>query len=100
MKERVVWYEPHPITQERKRELVGRGYKIIDARFAPPGWRGESDGTAEAATDPVAKHDDGYPSCDKLRAVIRSKTGKAPHWKASREKLIEQYEALINAPDR
>jgi hypothetical protein len=34
-------YEPHPVTPERKAELVAAGFKIIDARFAP-------DGAAEA----------------------------------------------------
>lgn len=28
-------YEPHPVTPERKAELVSAGYKIIDARFKP-----------------------------------------------------------------
>lgn len=28
-------YEPHPVTPERKAELVGQGYKIIDAVFKP-----------------------------------------------------------------
>ena len=28
-------YEPHPLTPERKAELVAQGLKIIDARFAP-----------------------------------------------------------------
>ena len=28
-------YEPHPVTSERKAELLAHGYKIIDARFAP-----------------------------------------------------------------
>ena len=32
-----VHYEPHPVSPQRKRELQGQGYKIIDARFAPPG---------------------------------------------------------------
>ena len=26
-------YEPHPVTPERKAELVAQGFKIIDARF-------------------------------------------------------------------
>ena len=30
-----VIYEPHPVTPERKRELLDQGYRIIDARFAP-----------------------------------------------------------------
>jgi hypothetical protein len=28
-------YEPHPISPERKAELVGQGFKIMDAIFAP-----------------------------------------------------------------
>ena len=28
-------YEPHPVTPERKAELRGQGYKIIDAVFDP-----------------------------------------------------------------
>lgn len=31
-------YEPHPVTPERKSELLAAGYKIIDARFAPEGF--------------------------------------------------------------
>lgn len=30
-------YEPHPVAPERKAELRAHGYKILDARFAPPG---------------------------------------------------------------
>jgi hypothetical protein len=36
--EREVWYEPHPVTPARKKELVAAGYRIVDARYAPPGW--------------------------------------------------------------
>ena len=32
-------YEPHPVTPERKAELRAKGYKIIDARFAPKGYK-------------------------------------------------------------
>lgn len=28
-------YEKHPVSPERKAELRAKGYKIIDARFAP-----------------------------------------------------------------
>ena len=34
MDEKVV-YEKHPVTAERKAELRQKGYKIIDAKFAP-----------------------------------------------------------------
>ena len=32
---RPIVYEPHPVTPERKAELVGQGFKIIDAAFEP-----------------------------------------------------------------
>lgn len=28
-------YEKHPITDERKAELMAKGYRILDARFDP-----------------------------------------------------------------
>lgn len=28
-------YEKHPVTAERKAELVAQGFKIIDAKFKP-----------------------------------------------------------------
>lgn len=31
-----VIYEPHPVTPERKAELKAQGFRIVDARFAPP----------------------------------------------------------------
>lgn len=34
MPEKIV-YEQHPVSPERKAELRQKGYKIIDARFAP-----------------------------------------------------------------
>ena len=33
--ERPVFYEPHPVSAERKAELVAQGYRIMDAKFAP-----------------------------------------------------------------
>lgn len=34
-KEQKVIYEPHPVSPERKAELRGQGYKIIDEVFKP-----------------------------------------------------------------
>lgn len=36
-KEQQVWYEPHPVTPERKAELRAQGYRILDAAFKPEG---------------------------------------------------------------
>lgn len=33
-----VYYEKHPITAERKAELRAKGYRILDAKFAPADW--------------------------------------------------------------
>ena len=33
-----VVYEQHPVSAERKEYLVRKGYKIIDAQFAPEGY--------------------------------------------------------------
>lgn len=33
--EQKVIYEPHPVSPERKAELRGKGYKILDAVFKP-----------------------------------------------------------------
>lgn len=38
MDEKVV-YEKHPVTAERKAELRQKGYKIIDAKFAPDEYK-------------------------------------------------------------
>ena len=34
-----VIYEPHPVSDERKKELVAQGHRIIDAKFAPEGHK-------------------------------------------------------------
>ncbi|NMZ13308.1 hypothetical protein HBO07_18675 [Pseudomonas proteolytica] len=38
MDEKIV-YEKHPVTAERKTELRQKGYKIIDAKFAPDDYK-------------------------------------------------------------
>ena len=36
-------YEAHPVSPERKAELIAAGLNIIDARFAPSGELTDSD---------------------------------------------------------
>lgn len=38
MDEKIV-YEKHPVTAERKAELRQKGYKIIDAKYAPDDYK-------------------------------------------------------------
>lgn len=35
MSERKIVYEPHPVAPERRAELIGQGFKILDAVFKP-----------------------------------------------------------------
>jgi len=37
MDNRPIHYEPHPVSPERKAELVKAGYRIVDAIYAPNG---------------------------------------------------------------
>lgn len=32
---REIIYEPHPVSAERKAELMAQGFRIVDAKFAP-----------------------------------------------------------------
>lgn len=51
-----VVYEQHPVSAERKEYLVRKGYKIIDAQFAPDDYKhpepvkaGKSGGASQKA---------------------------------------------------
>jgi hypothetical protein len=46
-----IWYELHPVAPARKAELRAKGYKIIDARFAPADWISPDALQAEEAKD-------------------------------------------------
>lgn len=43
MKEKQVWYEPHPVSPERKAELRAKGFQIIDAAFMPEDYENSAD---------------------------------------------------------
>lgn len=53
-----VIYEPHPVTPERKAELRVKGFRIIDARYAPEGW---DDGLQAEETEAEAQPVDTAP---------------------------------------
>lgn len=50
-----IWYEPHPVSPERKTELRAQGYKIVDAAFAPADWNADGIQAEETETPPEAK---------------------------------------------
>ncbi|CAN0653112.1 protein of unknown function [Nitratireductor aquimarinus] len=96
-KERQIAYVKHPVSAKKKAELVAKGFRIIDARFKPKG-ADEIEGGGqkiELGTDSGAGFSD-----DQLRAAITEATGKAPHHKLGREKLIEAFNALNKPADQ
>jgi hypothetical protein len=47
-------YEPHPVSMARKAELQAAGYKILDARFKPPGAVvAQPDPVVETKAEPI-----------------------------------------------
>jgi len=46
MSEDKIWYEPHPVTPERKAELRAQGFRILDAVFQPEGHENPGDDTS------------------------------------------------------
>lgn len=52
---KTIVYEPHPISAERKAELVAQGFRIIDARFAPDDAPKPEKPVAEVIAEPVAE---------------------------------------------
>lgn len=96
-KERLIAYVKHPVSAKKKAELVAKGFRIIDARFKPKGADeiGGGGQKIELGTDSGAGFSD-----DQLRAAIKEATGKAPHHKLGREKLIEAFNALNKPADQ
>lgn len=70
MKDQQIWYEPHPVTPERKAELRQRGFQIIDAIFMPDGYENPGDdGEPEGAKKATVAE---------LRAALEAKGIEVP----------------------
>lgn len=63
-------YETHPVSPERKAELIAAGFKIIDARFAPAG----------EVPDVELAHDGAQDSSDVVKPIGRAVAALA-RWK-------------------
>lgn len=75
-KQREIVYEPHPVSIERKRELLASGFKIIDARFDPDRQEAAAD-KAEGIKDGGSKPADGD-DLSTARARYLEVVGKRP----------------------
>jgi hypothetical protein len=55
MSKNQIWYEPHPVSPERKAELRAKGLKIIDAAFRPAGHEQDDEQSEGAKKATVAE---------------------------------------------
>lgn len=88
VKSREVIYEKHPVSAERKAELVAKGYRIVDAVYAPEDYE-----HPEKVKVPVVKRSEGL-SVDQLKAEL---TAAGIDFKASASK--PELAALLDAAE-
>lgn len=102
-KDREIIYEPHPVSAERKRELIAAGYKIMDARFAPAGHflpdSEEALSEVTAEVEEVQAESDGLDELDaeQLHALAKDR-GVNVHHKAGADKVREVLRQQAKAP--
>ncbi|WP_459661271.1 hypothetical protein ACL9Z5_001363 [Acinetobacter calcoaceticus] len=82
-KEQKVIYEPHPVSEERKSELKGKGYKILDAAFKPDGF--ENDEFDE---------EDAFEAIHELNQELATENSQLKNAVLESEKLAAEIEAL------
>lgn len=74
-KERPIAYEPHPVTPERKKELIDKGYQILDAKFKPREAVGAPAVTRKALDKALADLPGGNTDPDYVVNAMRSHFG-------------------------
>lgn len=93
--ERKLIYVDHPVSPEKKQELVGKGFKIRDAIYRPKGEKVEKAEAPAKDGNPNLGYDSGDAFSDEqLREMIKDATGTAPGPRTSRAKLVEQFNEL------
>ena len=77
---RPIHYEQHPVSRERKAALIAQGYRIVDAKFAPPGAAAETAPPADDAFVEVGatRFSDGHPQTDEGLAAAREALAETP----------------------
>lgn len=72
-------YEPHPVSAERKAELRGQGYRIIDVRFKP----------ADAEDESPKAETESKPKTRRKASTAAKKEPEAP--KSNETKLDDEF---------
>ena len=89
MSERPIIYEPHPVTPDRKAELLAQGYCIIDAKYRPADE--QQDDLLSASTPKQKKGDE-------LRAELTAR-GIEFDEKAKKDELLALLEQALAAEE-
>lgn len=75
-------YEHHPVTPERKADLRSKGYRILDARFAPKGYE-NPEGKQQHEDDP----DDKPMTIAQIKVALAEKGIEIPEGVTKRDDL-------------
>lgn len=70
---RPVWYEPHPVSPERKAEIMAAGYRILDAIFMPAGHQNLEGSGLDKSSEEAAGNVEGKQSIADIRAALTAK---------------------------
>lgn len=85
--EQPIWYEPHPVTPERKAELRACGVRILDAQFMPEGYENPGDDGK-----PKAKPSDGL-KVEEIKTALADKGVDIPEGVTLKADLAELLDA-------
>lgn len=95
--ERAVWYEPHPVSPERKAEIRSHGFVILDEAFRPEGYTNPEGPQvlSSAAEKPGDDSGEGKVTAAQLREAL---TARGIAFKANAPKA--ELQALLDAAER
>lgn len=89
-----IWYEPHPVTPERKAELRAKGLSIVDWLFKPADYHQDAEPGTPGAHHPDANEGEGAMKVADMRAALTAKGIEIPEGikKAELRALLESSE--------
>lgn len=98
-----IHYEPHPVSPERKAELVAKGVRIVDAALAPPDEAGMLAEQAERRSlieqlVNLSIERMGAVSLEELRDMVASTLAAKDEWLKSQEPPAEPQSPVV-APE-
>ena len=87
MSNRPIHYEPHPVSRERKAELIAAGFRIVDAKFKPKDApKAEEKPAVDVVVSVMSTAE--TPTTEEIKAILAAR-GTKFRANASRDKLVE-----------